>query len=209
MTPADGAPAGEEATDERLVDQRHVRGTGACRGRRCRAPAGCACRRSRTSRASPCSSARCDRAPTFPARQARRPLKPHVLPLTGVTTDPAAERTPGSRPRRPSAAGRAACVRRFDLATQRVDVDDEDRIAIEPQPHVREPREASDEKTRGDDQHERERDLRDDQPARKADATAAAGAAAVLLERVDRETRAARNAGAVPKSSAVATSRRP
>ena len=63
------------------------------------------------------------------------------------------------------------------------DVDEQHAVAIEAEVHVRERREGAHEQPRGDDEHDRQRDLRDDQAARQADPRRSLDdAAAVFLD---------------------------
>ena len=178
MTPPIGVPAGEEATDERLVDQRHVWGAGRV-ARVDVAPlqdAGAVGRE-------PAGRHHVHQHVAIALRQFRRARHADVEAPRAVADGRDHRSRRGANARKSGHGIRQPLEqlhagRRFDLAAQGVDVDDENLIAIESQPNVREPREGSDEETRGDDQDERERDLRDDEAARHADATVTARARA-------------------------------
>ena len=97
-------------------------------------------------------------------------------------------------------------VGRADIGAGRVHRDHEHAIRVEPQRHRREPPEGANKETRRDDEHERQRHLRDDEPARQA-ATAAAMSCRESCSFIASmgDTLVARIAGTVPNSSTVAT----
>ena len=93
-----------------------------------------------------------------------------VLPLTGVTNDAAAAADAGnSRDTLTDAIVCRQTVGRRNLGPLRVDGDEQHAVAIEAEVHVRQRAEGPHEQPGGDDEHDRERDLRDDEPARQAD----------------------------------------
>ena len=69
----------------------------------------------------------------------------------------------------------------LDTAAHRVHVDDQHLLSIESEPQRGEPAERPHEESCGDDEHEGQRDLRDDQAARDADAAIARRGPSVFL----------------------------
>jgi hypothetical protein len=77
-------------------------------------------------------------------------------------------------------------IRRLYAAPLRVDVDDEQAIPIEAKVERREGRESPDEEARSQNEHERQRDLHDDQSVAEARAAFACGTPSLRLQRIHR-----------------------